>query len=112
MLVAIQKEKMGKVVGFLLLVTAALVGCSSPAEQSALDRAPSAAAIAKLEMADAADGSTDKVVHQCTSCKLEMTGKPEHTAAFGDYQLHFCTDFCKSSFEKDPEKALASLEGP
>jgi YHS domain-containing protein len=96
----------------MLVMSTILMGCSGQEAPTAMDQtAPSAAALTALEMADSADGTSDKVVSKCPSCKLKMNGKAEHSATFGGYELHFCTDYCKESFEKDPEKALASLEG-
>ncbi len=71
---------------------------------------PSAAALAALAKADAADGTTDKVVSTCTMCMLGMAGKAEHTATYGEYTLHFCSNQCTTAFEKDPEKALLRLK--
>jgi len=67
---------------------------------------PSAAALAILAKADAADGTVDKVVSKCLVCVLEMEGKPEHSTAYGEYTLHLCSAYCKESFTKEPEKTL------
>jgi YHS domain-containing protein len=102
--------------GFPFLMVA-VAGCNSqpPSAKSAeppvvLD-VPSAGALAALERADSADGNSDKRVTKCVACKLKMDGQAEHSVTFGEYQLYFCTDFCKAAFTKDPEKALASLGG-
>jgi hypothetical protein len=99
------------VVGFVLLMVA-ISGCSSQSspEESVDLGVPSAAALAVLDKADAADGNIDKVVEKCVACKLKMKGNPEHTVNFGEYQLHFCTEFCKEAFTRNPEEALASLD--
>lgn len=91
-----------------LFVAAFLARCSHD-ETPAPPAAPSGEALAALHRADAADDKTDKVVEKCVTCKLHMIGKSEHTAHYGDYQLNFCSDYCKTVFENDPEKALLSL---
>ncbi|MGW8179192.1 MAG: hypothetical protein ACWGQW_10600 [bacterium] len=82
---------------------------SSEIQSPAKAAEPSPMALAALAEADAADGTTDKVVRKCLACKLAMNGKSEHQTTYGEYTMHFCTELCKMSFEKDPEKALLSL---
>lgn len=104
----------GFLFAFLLLV-AWTAGCGNdavPKESGITAPAaalPSATGLSALETADSADNQTDKVVSKCTMCKLGMEGKPEHTVSYGEYTLLFCSDHCKTSFEKDPETALLSL---
>ena len=62
-----------------------------------------------LAKADAADGVEDKVVSKCSMCSLGMDGDASHTTTHEGYELHFCSNSCKKSFEKDPEKGLAAL---
>ena len=71
---------------------------------------PTAAALAALEKADAADGTSDKLVTRCLPCNLSMAGKAEHASKYGEYTVHLCSDHCKAYFERDPEKVLASLK--
>ena len=73
---------------------------------------PSAAGLAVLVKADAADGAEDKVVSKCLTCNLGMEGSAEHVAMLGDYKLHLCSDECKAGFEAAPEKALLALKLP
>ena len=69
----------------------------------------SEASLAALAKADAADGTTDKIVSKCPTCMLAMDGKAEFSATCGDYTVHLCSEHCKESFTKDPNKALAKL---
>ena len=107
--------KLGFLFAFVLLL-ALTAGCGTDVASSESDvtapaaASPSAEALAALEMADAADDKADKVVSKCTMCKLGMEGKAEHAASYGGYTLQFCSDHCKTSFEKDPEAALLSLK--
>ena len=64
---------------------------------------------AKLAEADGADGQVDRVISKCVTCKLQMKGKPAHAATAADYTVHLCSAFCKTTFEKDPAKALLAL---
>jgi len=65
--------------------------------------------VAKLAKADALDGKTDHVVSKCGMCNLRMPGSDAHTTTVGDYELHFCSDHCKESFDKDPNKAVLAF---
>lgn len=97
------------------LLVVVLAGCGKETDGPAPAQgtsAPSAEAFAALAKADAADGKTDKVVSKCPTCMLSMDGSPDHAASHGGYTLHLCSEHCKESFEKDPDKALASLEFP
>jgi YHS domain-containing protein len=71
---------------------------------------PSATTLVALDKADAADGSSDKVVAKCLSCNLSMAGKAEHASTYGEYEVHLCSTHCKAYFEKNQEKVLASLK--
>jgi hypothetical protein len=73
---------------------------------------PSAAALAALAKADAADGKVDKVVSKCLTCMLGMEGRSENAAAYGQFTLHFCSKSCKGAFLSDPEKAVLALKFP
>lgn len=83
--------------GMLML----LLGCGAPA--------PSHADV--LAAADAHDGATDHVVSECAGCMLGMAGDPAHAVTHDGYTLHFCSDTCKATFEKDPAAGVARLEG-
>lgn len=72
----------------------------------------SAAVLAAVAKADAADGTVDKVVSKCVTCMLGMEGKPEFAAAWGEYTVHLCSAECRETFTKDPEKALLALKFP
>ena len=71
-----------------------------------------AAVEAKLAEADEFDGKTDKVVSKCASCTLGMDGKSEHALEVSGYTLHFCSEDCKTGFEKDTAKAILALKIP
>ena len=71
-----------------------------------------AAVEAKLAEADEFDGKTDKVVSKCASCTLGMDGKSEHAMEVSGYTLHFCSEDCKTGFEKDTTKAILALKIP
>ncbi len=105
------------VISLCLLSPLLIVACSSietptVPEESATAAAPSDAALAILVKADAADGTVDKVVAQCATCMLAMTGRPETAASYGDYTLHFCSEQCKDHFVAQPEEVLLALEFP
>ena len=67
---------------------------------------------AKLAKADAYDGTVDKTVSKCTSCRLGMDGSADHAFDFAGYKLHFCSEKCKGAFEKDATKKLLALTVP
>ena len=67
---------------------------------------------AKLADADKFDGTSDKVVSKCASCALGMDGKSEHALEVSGYTLHFCSEDCKTGFEKDTTKAILALKIP
>jgi YHS domain-containing protein len=71
-----------------------------------------AAVETKLAEADEFDGETDKVVSKCASCTLGMDGKSEHALEVSGYTLHFCSEDCKTGFEKDTTKAILALKIP
>jgi YHS domain-containing protein len=67
---------------------------------------------AKLEAADAADGAKDHVVAKCAVCGLAMEGTPEHVSRYAGYELHFCSQECKETFDHDPRAVLRRLPTP
>jgi len=83
----------------------ALTACGTAPPSST----PSAAA-SVLEKADAADGTVDKTVSKCTGCGLGMQGDPAHAVEHEGYELHFCSDTCRSNFEEDPEAGIERLK--
>ena len=62
-----------------------------------------------LAKADAMDGTTDHVVSKCGMCALRMDGSDAHVSKVGDYELHFCSEECKESFDEDSEKAILTF---
>ena len=102
-----------------LYIALIFAGCSRGQEPSAAapaagaaSGAPSQEALVLLAKADAADGTVDKVVTKCVVCMLGMDGSAEHSASYGGYQLHFCSEDCKESFTKNPEQSLLALKFP
>jgi hypothetical protein len=67
---------------------------------------------AKLTAADELDGKADLVVSKCASCALGMDGSDEHALVVSGFTLHFCTEDCKTTFEKDATSAILALEIP
>ncbi len=61
---------------------------------------------ARLAAADAADGTTDNVVHKCATCALRMDGSADNELELEGYTLHFCSAHCKETCAKDPLKTL------
>jgi YHS domain-containing protein len=98
-----------------LLFACLAVGCGTvkapdaPPKQG-LAAPPSADSLEILAKADASDGSVDKVVSKCVTCRLGMEGKPEYSVSYGGYAVHLCSAECKKTFSEDPEKALQSLK--
>jgi YHS domain-containing protein len=87
------------------MITLLLLACGSTAP------AGEANAATVLAKADAHDGTTDHVVHECGGCGLGMPGDPAHAVKHEGYELHFCSETCKGTFEKDPKAGLAKIEG-
>jgi hypothetical protein len=102
---------LGLLSAFLILGLAA-VNTPSVAVSSANAAKPSAAALAALAKADAADGKVDKIVSKCLMCMLRMDGRPENAASYGQFTLHFCSKACKEAFINDPEKAVLAVKFP
>ena len=67
-------------------------------------------AAAVLAKADLADGTEDKVVSKCARCALGMAGDPQRASTHEGYELHFCSDSCKTGFEEDPDATLSRLD--
>ena len=68
--------------------------------------------INKLVLADRLDGIEDHIVAKCGGCSLAMDGTQEHALKVEDYEMHFCSDYCKSGFEKDPVEAILAMATP
>lgn len=83
---------------------------TSPApvdEAKPTDVSPAQEAI--LAKADAMDGTTDHVVSKCGMCALRMDGNDAHVSKVGDYELHFCSEECKESFDENAEEAILTF---
>jgi hypothetical protein len=61
---------------------------------------------AVLAAADAHDGTVDHVVSECASCGLGMPGDSAHAVSVGEYQVHLCSDSCKTMFEASTGETL------
>jgi YHS domain-containing protein len=95
-----------------LLVAATLLaacGKSTTNPQVETARLTPAQAEAKLAAADLADGTRDKVVARCASCRLGMDGDAANASVHAGYELHFCSAECKQRFDADPDKIIAKL---
>ena len=79
---------------------------SAPTEASpAVDRA------AALAAADAHDGSVDHVVGECAVCGLAMPGDPAHAVSVDEYEVHLCSESCKTEFETNTDATLERVHG-
>ena len=85
-------------------------GSDAPAATKQADPQQEAAILAKLVMADKADGQEDKIVRKCPMCALAMDGSVEHTLGFRGYTIQFCSQHCAEAFQVDPVKNLLDLE--
>ncbi len=99
----------------ILLLACFAMGCGTAkapdaAQKKGLAAPPSAASLEILAKADAKDGSVDKVVSKCVTCRLAMEGSPEYSVNYGGYAVHLCSEECKKAFSEDPEKALQALK--
>ncbi len=95
-------------------VEAAPVATDAVATDAAAAATPAApmdaaAAEAILVTADAADGTTDKVVSKCAGCKLGMAGHADHAVQAHGYTLHFCSAECKAKAEGSMDATIAGL---
>jgi hypothetical protein len=80
------------------------------AEKAAVSTVASTVKVAEaLKVADAADGTEDKIAHKCAGCALAMDGDAAHTINVDGYALHMCSASCKSHFEKDVGGNLSTL---
>ena len=107
----------------LVLLLVAFAGCSSsePVEEAAateveaavdqaVEQAPAAdMVVAKLALADLADGAADHVVGRCAACGLGMEGNPEYALEVHGYEMHFCSAGCKDGFAENPDEAILAM---
>ncbi len=96
----------------LPLITLFACATSTPAPEPVASPEPAGAAMtsaAILQAADAHDGTEDHVVSECTGCGLGMKGDPAHASKHEGYELHFCSESCKSQFDAAPEKGVQGL---
>lgn len=68
--------------------------------------------LAILARADAADGTTDRVVTKCPGCSLVMNGKAEHDLKAHGYTLHFCSGMCRDGFAGNLTQSILALKVP
>lgn len=83
----------------------ALAACGTTATPSAEPAAESAYVLTDthesiLAGADAHDGVVDHVVSECSTCGLAMPGDAANAVTVGEYQVHMCSDSCKTMFEE------------
>jgi hypothetical protein len=89
--------------------SAASPAAKAPVTEVAKPDTPNPALVEVLKMADAADGTEDKVATKCAGCALAMDGDAAHTVAVDGYTLNLCSASCKSHFEKDVSGNLKKL---
>ena len=96
----------------MLVGVAALAACGrGPAATPGATKADETET-AKLESADASDGTEDHIVVKCAVCGLGMDGTPEHVSRYAGYELRFCSRECKETFDHDPHAVLRRLPTP
>ena len=113
MLTRLSKWRTCWLVGSMVLI--AVTGCrkEEPEQEQPMSEAEVKVQVeAMLAKADQVDGTTDKIVSKCPSCALGMDGKSEHALQVSGYTLHFCTEKCKTEFEKDTTKSILALKIP
>ena len=98
--------------GLALIAVSAGAGCGGKPASEAKESAAQARMAAILARADQVDGASDHVVSSCPGCQLHMPGNAAHAVQVGDYALHFCSEECKSRFDKDLEKSVLALAVP
>ena len=95
-----------------LLLLTTLVACSSEIQKEEAEPQLTEALKAALAKADAFDGEEDKIVSNCITCNLRMSGDEAYPSKLGDYTLHLCKEGCHERFESDKEKAVNAVEYP
>jgi len=108
--------------GLLAVLALFCLGCQHveqhAEDQVASNQASTAAfpfnleAATMLAAADKVDGTEDKVVSKCGGCALGMDGSHDHALKVGDYEMHFCSEYCQKVFEKDTEGSVMGLTIP
>jgi YHS domain-containing protein len=94
-------------------VKAAEEAAEAMPEPAALTSAMDDKVKAILAKADALDGDEDHVVSKCASCMLAMDGNPEHMLEVMGYEMHFCSEDCKKTYEEgDAKKLILALKVP
>ncbi len=76
---------------------------------TATTEAPEARRAAILAAADAHDGTEDHVVSECAVCGLSMPGDAGQAVTVDGYEVHMCSDSCKSQFEGHTDETIESL---
>lgn len=66
----------------------------------------------KLSAADKLDGKEDRIVDRCFVCELGMDGSPDHTVRFQDYEVHLCSEHCRSHFKEHAEQVVTQTKIP
>ncbi|MFH1748174.1 MAG: hypothetical protein ABIG44_14150 [Planctomycetota bacterium] len=66
----------------------------------------------KLALADKLDGTEDKIIERCVSCKLLMDGKEEHALEMYGYTFYFCSEKCSQSFAEKSKEVIMALKIP
>ena len=83
----------------LMLLPFVLVACGSAekassnasAQKAAVSAVADPAKVAEaLKIADAADGTEDKIAQKCAGCALAMDGNAANTIKVDGYELHVC----------------------
>jgi len=105
--------------GAILAAIVMTAGCTRQAPLAA-EKAPHASTQAVLTdqmkdilaKADLVDGTADKIVARCAACDLAMDGSKEYSLKVGQYTLLFCSEDCKQTFAKDPEKSVLGIKLP
>jgi len=90
-------------------------GAGAPDEPASHAQAPASGAandeiLTRMAQADAADGTTDKVIRKCVTCSLYMDGDAAHAATAHGYEVHLCSESCLERFERDPDRAVLSMK--
>ena len=101
-----------RLAGLCLLLLGACESTPAPPAAPAASESASAKLLSRLAAADAADGSTDKVIHKCIGCSLHMDGDPAFAATAHGYEAHLCSEQCLYRFERDPDRVILQMQPP
>ncbi|MCB1049990.1 MAG: hypothetical protein KDC71_05270 [Acidobacteria bacterium] len=108
-------KKQVLLIGICIMAIACATTADKPAESAKseiLSVNASEEMNAKLTLADGVDGQTDHIVSKCTGCALQMAGSDSFKTKVGEYEVHFCSDFCKKAFDRKPDESLKNLVIP